>query len=409
MNEDKNIFTNRNYIEVLTYIYRNRRISRADLARTTGLTPATVSHVVSELEKADIIRKTGHGESKGGRRPILIELNPHAFYLAGVDLGITKVNATVIDLHGTLLSRVKNPVDARDKRDIIISCMFETARQAFTRAGDQVRKKVIGIGLSVSGLVNIERGVSIFAPNIPDWQNVPIAELFRKEFSIPAFIENDARAMALGEARFGAGFGYDNIFCVNIGHGIGSGILIGGELYRGNAFTAGEFGHLTLLPSGPYCQCGNRGCLEVMAGGHAIAASAIRCVNAGAKTAIRDIVEGKIHEITAAVVSQAAQRGDSTAVRLLQEAGRYLGIGLAGAVNILGPELIIIGGGVAQSGDVLLDEIKKTISKRAFTTMVNKPSIVLSALGENASSIGAAALVLSRTLKNPSTFALRNP
>ncbi len=409
MNKDKNIFTNRNYVEVLTYIYRNRRISRADLARTTGLTPATVSHVVSELEKADIIRKTGHGESKGGRRPILIELNPDAFYLAGVDLGITKVNTTVIDLHGRIISRAKNTVDARDKREEIISRMFDTTRQAFNKSGEEVRKKIIGIGLSVSGLVNIEQGVSIFAPNIPDWQNVPIAELFQKEFSIPAFIENDARAMALGEARFGAGLGYENIFCVNIGHGIGSGILIGGVLYRGTAFTAGEFGHLTILPSGPFCQCGNRGCLEVMAGGHAIAASAIRSVNAGAKTAIRDIVKGKIYEITTAVVSQAAQRGDPTAVRLLQEAGRYLGIGIAGAVNVLGPELIIIGGGVALSGDVLLDEIKSTVAQRAFTTMVNSPPIVFSALEENASSIGAAALVLSGALQNPTTFALRNP
>jgi len=409
MNNDKNIFTNRNYVELLTYIYRNHRMSRADLARTTGLTPATVSHVVSELEKADIIRKTGHGESKGGRRPILIELNSRAFYLAGVDLGITKVISTVIDLHGTVISRAKNPVDARDKRNIIISRLFETTRQAFNMAGDKVRKKIIGIGLSVSGLVDIKRGISIFAPNIPDWQNVPIIELFQKEFSLPAFIENDARAMALGEARFGAGLGYGNIFCVNIGHGIGSGVLIDGELYRGTAFTAGEFGHLTILPSGLYCQCGNRGCLEVMAGGHAIAASAIRSVNAGAKTVIREIVQGKIDEITAEVVSQAAQLGDSTAVHLLQEAGRYLGIGLAGAVNLLGPELIIIGGGVALSGDVLLDEIKSTVAKRAFTTMVNSPPIVLSALEENASSIGAAALVLSEALQNPATFVFRNP
>jgi glucokinase len=240
--------------------------------------------------------------------------------------------------------------------------------------------------------------VSIFAPYIPEWRDVPIVETFHDAFGIPTVIENDARAMALGEARYGAGQGYDNIFCVNIGHGIGSGIMVEGRLYRGKHQTAGEFGHLTVLPSGPLCHCGNRGCLEVIAGGHAIAASAIRVVSSGGGELIRTQVGGRIDEITARVVVEAARAGDSAARHLLEEAGRYVGIAVASVANLLDPEIVIIGGGVAGAGDLLFGEIEKTLKERAFTTMVASPSVVPSALGENASAVGAAALVLSEVV-----------
>jgi len=259
-------------------------------------------------------------------------------------------------------------------------------------------KYISGIGLSVPGLIDIKRGLSIFAPNIPDWHNIPLVELFQKRFSLPVYIENDARAMALGEARFGAARGYENILCINVGHGIGGGLIVNGELYRGSSSAAGEIGHQTIIPTGPLCHCGNRGCLEIMASGYAIAASAIRVVNAGGNTIIRDIVDGKIDKITAEVVSKAALMGDVIAIKLIKEAGQYLGIGLANAINLFSPQIVIIGGGVALSGDILFDEVRNIINDRAFITMISRPEIIPSMLGENASVLGASALVLSNTI-----------
>lgn len=328
----------------------------------------------------------------------MIEFDPEAFYLAGVDLGITKVIAIVADLHGRVVAKAKLDIEVHSGREHILSRMFEAARMVLAGPREPIRKKVAGLGLSVPGLVDAERGLSLFAPNIPDWQGVPLVGLFQREFGIPTYLENDARAMALGEARYGAGKNCRNLLCVNIGHGIGCGIIINGELYRGTGFTAGEIGHITIIPSGPLCHCGNRGCLEVMAGGHAISASAIRVAKTGVKTLIRDLVGGEINMITAEVVFEAANRGDSAAQELLKEAGRYIGIGLASAVNLLGPDMIVIGGGVARAGAFIIDEVTATIKERAFTTMALAPVIAPSALGEDASCIGACAFVMGRTI-----------
>ncbi len=382
---------------VLAVLQRKSRVSRAEIARRTRLTPATVSNVVSALNRLGITRSLGQGESRGGRRPILIEFNPKAFYLAGVDLGITKVIAVVTDLHGRIVSRVRAPIDIRAGRERIVEATIETARAAVDAAAEALGR-IAGIGLSVPGLIDAQKGISILAPNIPEWRDVPIVELFEKHFRLPALIENDSRAMALGEARFGAGRGYEDIFCVNVGHGVGAGIIIGGELRRGKRYTAGEFGHLTVLPSGPLCHCGNRGCLEVVSGGLAIAANAIRVVSSGGGARIREMAEGNTNRITAELVVLAAKQGDPTARRLLEEAGWYLGIAVANIVNLLEPEIVVIGGGVAGAGETLFEEIREIVRERAFTTLIASPRIVPCGLGENASAIGAAALVLDETI-----------
>ena len=368
----------KNIIDILLTLQRKSPISRAEIARLSNLTPATVSRVVAELHKRGIIREQGPGVSIGGRRPVLIEFNPEAFYLAGIDLGITKVISVVIDLHGNILSKAKLDIDINAGKDRIIEQMFTVTRRVFSNTNELIRNKLAGIGISLSGIIDTKKGLSVFSPSMPNWHNVPIVQLFQNEFHLPVFIENDARAMALAEARYGAGRDYDNLFCINIGHGIGSGIIINKELYRGKTLTAGEFGHMTLVPSGPLCHCGNRGCLDVMAGGHAIAASAIRVVSSGVNTLIKELVEGDIKKITAEVVALAAKEGDDIALQLLNEVGRYLGIAIASIINLLNPELIVIGGGVSKAGEFFFEEIKNIIKKRAFTTMVKTPEIVTS-------------------------------
>jgi predicted NBD/HSP70 family sugar kinase len=216
--------------------------------------------------------------------------------------------------------------------------------------------------------------------------------------------------MAIGEAMFGAGRGRANFLCVNVGRGIGSGIVIGGQIYGGGTGTAGELGHMTVDPNGPLCPCGNRGCLEVMAAGPAIAASAIRAVTSGVHTSIRQLADGRIDAITAELVSEAAQQGDPLARQLIAEAGRYLGIGIANAVNLLGPEIVVIGGGVARAGEILFDEVRRTVERRAFTTRFAMPAILNSEQGEEASAIGAAGMVFEKMISpdNIGSLALQN-
>ncbi len=394
---DTRILKSINVLAALKVIRSTSGLSRADIARTTGLTPATVSSVVSILVSAGIVRETGYGESSGGRPPLLLEFNPDAFYIAGVDLGVSKVITVVTNLEGEVVSRARLEIDAHAGPEAIISRLLDATRAAFADAGDAA-SKIAGIGLSVPGLIDAERGLSVFAPNIPGWASIHIAKRFRDEFELPCWVENDARAMAIGEAMFGAGRGYQNILCVNVGRGIGAGIIVNGEIYRGKQSGAGELGHMTVDPNGPMCPCGNHGCLEVMAAGPSIAAAAIRAVSSGASTSIRELTGGRIEEITAEVVSEAADQGDTLAQGLIRESGRYLGIGIANALNLLSPEIVVIGGGVARAGDILFGEVRKTVQRRAFTTMVNLPPIVPSARGEDASSIGAAALVFEEML-----------
>ncbi|MEA4884151.1 MAG: ROK family protein [Clostridia bacterium] len=401
---DTRLLKSINVLTVLDVLRNTHGLSRADIARATGLTPATVSSVVSILISSGIAHEVGYGESSGGRPPVILEFNPQAFYIAGVDLGVTKVIAVVADLEGTVVSRTRLELDVQEGPAAIISRLIEATHEAIGAAStafgaeSDARPRIVGIGLSMPGLIDAERGISLFAPNIPEWSDIPIVELFHKEFSLPCWVENDARAMALGEAMFGAGRGYEDILCVNVGRGIGAGIIVNGDIYRGRQGSAGELGHMTVDPNGPICPCGNRGCLEVMAAGPAIAASAIRAVSTGSNTRIREMVGGRIEAITAEVVSEAAKQGDALAEMLVREAGRYLGIGIANAVNLLSPELVVIGGGVARAGDILFDEVRKTVRERAFTTMVNLPEIVPSAQGEDSSSIGAAALVFEEML-----------
>ena len=420
-----------NTLAVLDVLRRRKVVSRAQIARETGLTAATVSSAVSELESSGIVRTVGVGESEGGRPPVLMRFNPEAFYIAGVDLGVSKAIAAIIDLEGRIVVRSRVEIDVYQGRDAIISALFNSLEDCISQLNARPnlpsppgppgppsppsppgppRPRIAGIGLSVPGLIHADTGVSVFAPNIPGWNDVPIAQLFSDRFGLPAWVENDARAMAIGEAMFGAGRGRANFLCVNVGRGIGSGIVIGGQIYGGGTGTAGELGHMTVDPNGPLCPCGNRGCLEVMAAGPAIAASAIRAVTSGVHTSIRQLADGRIDAITAELVSEAAQQGDPLARQLIAEAGRYLGIGIANAVNLLGPEIVVIGGGVARAGEILFDEVRRTVERRAFTTRFAMPAILNSEQGEEASAIGAAGMVFEKMISpdNIGSLALQN-
>jgi glucokinase len=255
---------------------------------------------------------------------------------------------------------------------------------------------IAGIGIAAAGILDIDRGIVTTSPNLPHWHNVPLRDIFADRLGVVTYLINDANAAALGEHRFGAGIGFDNIIYLTVSTGIGGGIIIDGELYSGADGCAGELGHMTIEADGPQCHCGNFGCLEAMASGWAVAKEAMMRINRGERSSIIELVNGRLENITAETVAIAARRGDQLAADIVAEAAKYLGIGLANLVNIFNPELIVIGGGLSKMGDMLLKPARKVLKERAFRLPSRTVHIVRARLGSNAGIIGAAAYVFDQ-------------
>ncbi|MBM3134822.1 MAG: ROK family transcriptional regulator [Chloroflexi bacterium] len=385
-----------NRATVLEVIRRRGPISRTDLARITHLTPATCFAIVEELVKMNLLVEEGIGSSRGGRRPTLFKFNPRAFFVVGVDIGgLGKMITILSDLDGNILVRKAAELGTEESPDRVIGRIIASSRQVVQEA--QVDDGAVrGVGIAVPGLVEVATRSILYSANL-GWQNAPIAAPIEEALHLPVCVENNANAMALGESWCGAGRDYQNILCVNVGVGIGAGIIIEGKLYRGRAAWAGEIGHTTVDEDGPLCRCGNYGCLEALAAGPAIARKAVLGIRRGAVTTISALVGDNPEAVTAEVVSQAAAEGDPFAIQLLEEAGRYIGVGVANSINLLNPDIAIIGGGVAQAGEVLFAAIRHAVAARALKQAAQTP-IVPAALGTDASAVGAATLVLEKGL-----------
>ena len=312
-----------------------------------------------------------------------------------VDLGGTKIIAAVVLPDGKIISRNycltmadKGPEAVSDR---ILSAVDKAIAQAKLKTPE-----LIGIGVAAAGILDTNRGIVTTSPNLPNWRNVPLRDILADKLGVVTYMINDASAAALGEHRFGAGKGFDNIVYLTVSTGIGGGIVINGELYSGADGCAGELGHMTVEADGPRCHCGNFGCLEALASGWAVAKAAIKCINDGEKSSIVELVDGRLENITAETVAMAARRGDRMAADIVAEAAKYLGIGLANLVNIFNPELIVISGGLSKMGDMLLKPARKVLKERAFQLPADTVRVVRSRLGSNAGIIGAAAYVFAQ-------------
>jgi glucokinase len=305
-----------------------------------------------------------------------------------VDVGGTKMIVAVVLPDGKIVSRRYYLTLADEGAGAVINRLSSAINRSIGRARRRIAEP-IGIGIAIAGVLDTGRGVVTTSPNLPGWRNVPLKDVIAARSGLPAYLINDASAAALGEHRFGAGRGFDNLLFLTVSTGIGGGIIINGELYSGADGCAGELGHMTIEPSGPRCHCGNFGCLEALASGWAITREAVTRINRGEKSSINELAGG-VDNITAEIVAAAARRGDSLAADIIAKAANYLGIGLANLVNIFNPELIIIGGGLSKMGNMLLKPARGLIKERAFRLPAQSVRIVRARLGSNAGIIGAA-------------------
>ncbi len=310
----------------------------------------------------------------------------------GIDVGGTNVKIALVNEKGGIVYSNSIPTRAEMGYEYTVNSMKEAIKELLKETNTSA-KDVEGMGFGFPGQIDCQKGIVRLAPNIPGWVDVPIAEIMEKEFGIPTRVDNDVRCAALGELNFGAGKGCENLVCITVGTGIGSGLIINGKLVRGASNAAGEIGHIKLdMTGGPLCGCGDRGCLEAFASGPSIVAMAEEYIKGGKSTKYRELANP---DITPYVVSVAAQQGDPVAKRIFTIIGEYIGVGLASVVNLLNPEKIIIGGGVAAAGDILMTPIKETLVKRAMPISGGAVEVVPAQLGNTAGVIGASLLINS--------------
>lgn len=399
---NKSLIKDINTTAILQLVRERGPISRAEIAKVTKLNPATVSNNIVNLMELGIVREIGIGSSSGGRKPMMIQLNQDAYYVIGVDMGTTDVSTGITDLEGRILWRATLPFGNRTNPEEVLQVIKESIHRVLEVSGVQ-HDKLLGIGMGIHGLVDSDKGLSLFAPAF-QWENVPIAEPFSEEFSLPAVIDNDVRAMALGEKWYGKAEGVSNFVFLNIGTGIGSGICIGGELIKGAHFGAGEIGHIHVAEGNERCFCGKTGCLSTLVSATAIERRVRAALSGGEASMIPGLVDGDESAITGEIIFQAALKGDALALRILDETGRHIGSAVSMVVNLLNPEMVLIGGGVANSGDFIFTGMKEVIQSQSMKNNIENIYIGPAGLGDDCGIVGAATLILSKIFSNPNQY-----
>ena len=311
--------------------------------------------------------------------------------VAAVDLGGTKIRSVVVDERGRIRSTDNRPTEADLGQDAVTDRIVESVRAAVSGAGIDP-DALVGIGVAAPGPVDFERGILLTAPNLPGWDSVPLASVLAGHFGRPAYLENDANAAAIGEHRFGAGRGVEQMIYLTISTGIGAGLILDSRLYRGVDGTAGELGHVTVDPSGPLDDCGLHGCLEIMASGTAIARLAQEAVEAGRSPTLASAAERG--ELTAREVHEAVMAGDNTAREILGQATHALALGLASFINIFNPQLFVVGGGAARIWEDYVEPAFAEARRLAFARPAATARLLPAALGADSGALGMAALAL---------------
>ncbi len=304
----------------------------------------------------------------------------------GIDIGGTKLAAGIVDASGRILARGEVPTLAAEGPERVLERTIQLSKDLL-RALDVSVDAVQRIGIGCAGPVDRQAGLILNPPNLPGWVRVPLVEHIEKALSLPAVLENDANAAALGEFRYGAGKGTSSLVYLTVSTGIGGGIILDGKVWHGVKDGAGEIGHMTVMPDGPMCGCGNRGCLEALASGPSIARRALELLEKGRSSRLRGI-----QDLTAADVVRLALEGDQVAREVWDQAVTYLSLGVAAVVTIVAPERVVIGGGVTRAGDFLFEPLRREVRRRVTLVAVESVPILPAALGADVGILGAAAV-----------------
>lgn len=352
-------------------------LTQAEIARSTGLSAATVSNIVRELQESGTVSVTP--TSAGGRRARAVSLSGDAGIVIGVDFGHTHLRVAVGNLAHQVLAEESEPID-----------VDASAAEGLDRAEDLVKRlladtgapaeKTVGVGLGVPGPIDVETGALGSTAILPGWAGTNPREDLADRLGVPVYVDNDANLGALGELVWGAGRGAKDLAYIKVASGVGAGLVINGQIYRGPGGTAGEIGHITLDEAGPVCRCGNRGCLETFTAGRYI---------------LGLLAASHGPDLTVERMVQLAREGDPGCRRVIADVGRHIGSGVASLCNLLNPSRVVLGGDLAEAGELVLDPISESVSRYAIPSAARQLTLVSGALGSRAGVLGALALVLS--------------
>ncbi|MER5498569.1 MULTISPECIES: ROK family transcriptional regulator [unclassified Streptomyces] len=358
-------------------------LTQAEIARSTGLSAATVSNIVRELKEGGTVEVTP--TSAGGRRARSVSLSGDAGIVIGVDFGHTHLRVAVGNLAHQVLAEEAEPLD-----------VDASSAQGFGRAEQLVKRliettgisqdKVIGVGLGVPGPIDVESGTLGSTSILPGWTGINPSKELASRLGVPVHVDNDANLGALGELVWGSGRGVKDLAYIKVASGVGAGLVIDGRIYRGPGGTAGEIGHITLDESGPVCRCGNRGCLETFA---------------AARYVLPLLMPSHGPDLTMERVVQLARGGDPGCRRVIGDVGRHIGSGVANLCNLLNPSRVVLGGSLAEAGELVLAPIRDSVSRYAIPSAARQLSVLPGALGGRAEVLGALALVLSEMGDSP--------
>ncbi len=362
-------------------------MSRAELADRVGVPRPRLQTEIDVLVADGTVREAGLAASRGGRRSTLLELAPDIRF-AAVDLGATSIDVEITDGRLEPLAAHSEPADIRSGPKTIL----HTVNQILGKfKAEGVFNRLTAIGVGVPGPVSFRDGVPVSPPIMPGWDRYPVRDVLGREHSCPVVVDNDVNIMVIGERHAGVATSVDNLLFVKVGSGIGCGIYLGGEVYRGTDGCAGDIGHVQVDEHGPLCSCGNAGCLEALFGGTALARDATAAARAGTSVMLAARL-ASAGSVSARDVAECAAAGDATCIRMIRDGGRRIGIVLAGLVSFINPSMIVIGGGMAGLGHLLLAEIRSVVYRRSLPLATGNLPVVMSELGGRAGVAGGALL-----------------
>lgn len=380
-----------NKAAVLDLIRKNRRLSRKELADLTGLSPTACGSITRELIKDGFLYETGHGESTGGRKPVLLELKPNSYYAVGFDIGMNELKMVIADITADILVQ-KNfeyspGISAENVIRLIEDKFFEVIENEKLDF-----EKFIGCGLSIPGIPDRKTNKVIIAPNL-SWTEVNFGPEIRKVLKMPVYIENEAMCSAICEHWIGKCSQIENFVCINIESGIGAGIFIGDSIYRGYSGSAGEIGHLIVKENGRLCGCGNRGCLET----YASIRHMLEEINEKIKNGYTsEVIRPGTGRLSWEQAVDAAYKGDGLCLGVLRNGTRYIGFAVAYLINTLNPEAIVLGKCFTEFAPLVMDTLIETVKEKALKYPASKVKIFTSEFGMNSSAVGAAMIPIRK-------------
>jgi len=364
-------------------------IPRAEIARLTGLSPATVSGISAELIQENLVFEKETGDSSGGRRPIMLAINPHGGYVVGIKVMEDHALGALTDLEATLLGKQSYPLT--DTSPLGVSQALSELIWELLNKSENPAPNLMGVGVGLAGIVDSVQGLVRQSPFF-GWIDVPLRELIQDRVNAPVYLDNDVNTLAFAEKWFGAGRGIDNFLVVTFGRGIGLGIVVNGQFHHGTRGSAGEVGHIVIQPGGELCACGKRGCLEMYASEPAMLRQSAEAFRQGRLSTLPKTPQEMI---------ALAANGETAAQEIFAQAGQLLGQSIANLINIFNPERILINGEGVRAGKWLFDPMRAAIDEHTMPSLRQDVSILVEPFGDDAWARGAASLVLHELFESP--------